>query len=143
MPAALGERFLVIEAERIQHRQILNREQHGIRIRRRVRVLVQRPGRQGDNIALAPFELLPVDDRRACAVDYIVDGAAGMAVRLGALAGPQQLNHAGHRRQHRAAGLGMTVFQQDAVESAAFMIAQRCERLRSLLPGVKQQRRRH
>ena len=129
VPVVLCQRFLVVEAEGAQHGQILDRKKDGIRVRRRVRVLVQRPGRQSDDVALAPFELLPVDDRRAVALDDIIHGAAGMAVRLGAFAGPQQLDHAGHRRQHRAAGLRMTVLQQDAVEGTALMVAQRCERL--------------
>ena len=34
MPAGLFEFFFVIETERLEHRQILNREQHGIRARR-------------------------------------------------------------------------------------------------------------
>ena len=55
-------------------------------------MLVQRPRRNRENIALAPIETLAVDDGRTFAPNDVVDRAAGMAVRLGMLAGAQELD---------------------------------------------------
>src|SRR4029077_18040663 len=100
-------------------------------------MLVQRPGRESDDIALAPDETLAVDDRRSLAFHHMINRAAGMPVRFSVLAGPQQLRAAGHRWQYRSAGLRMAVFQRNAIESAALMIAQRIERFPCFIPRVQ------
>src|SRR5215469_857774 len=101
-------------------------------------MLVERPRRESDDIALAPNETLAVDDRCALTLDDVIDRASGMPVRLGALARPQKLRAASHRRQYRAARLRVAVFQRDAVESTAFMIAQRIEGFPCFIPRIEQ-----
>ena len=101
-------------------------------------MLMQRPRRQCEDIALAPIETLSVDDREAGATYHVVHGAASMAMRPGVLAGSQLLNHTGHRRQYGAAGLRMSVFEQNAILSAAIMLAQSVQCFRRLCPGVEE-----
>ena len=86
---------------------------------------MQRPGRNSDDIPFAPVKPLPIDDRRSCPMHHVVNGAAGVTVRLGLLAGSQQLDPASHRRHHGAARLRVTIFECNAIERATVIFAQR------------------
>src|SRR4030095_10323142 len=142
MAAIFAEGLFVVEAQRLEHRRILDREEHGILAWRGVSMLMQRPRRQSDDVSFAPDEALPVDNRRAFPSNDVVDGAAGMAVRLRTFARAQHLRPTGHRRHNRAACLRMAVFEGDAVKGASLMFAQRAEGLPGAIPRAEQQRRR-
>src|SRR5689334_9979220 len=136
MTAVFFELFLIINAERLKYRQILNRKQHGICARRRICMLMQCPWRQRKDIALAPIETLSVDDTETGTTDHMVNRAAGMAMRLGVFTGPQQLNHARHRRQHWPAGLRMAILQQNTVLSRPLMLSQSVQCFGGLHPRI-------
>src|SRR5262245_30698919 len=103
---------------------------------------MQCPGRQSDDVAFSPDEALAIDNRRSFPSNDVVDGAAGMAVRLRVFARAEHLRPAGHCRHHRAARLRMAVFECNAVEGASFMVMERAERLPGAIPRVEKQRRR-
>src|SRR5688572_11335114 len=91
MSTVFFEFFLVIKSERGEHRQVLNRKQHGVRAFRSVSVLVQRPRRDGKDVAFPPIEPLAVDDGEAFTLRDVVDRAAGVPMRFGVLARSEQL----------------------------------------------------
>src|SRR5215470_10604545 len=97
-------------------------------------MLVQRPGRKRDDIALLPREAATVDDRLPDALDDVIDGAARLAMGLEPLTGTEHLNPAGHCREQRSTGLRMRVLEGDAVVLIAVGVAQGFERLPRLLP---------
>src|SRR5262245_18707712 len=102
---------------------------------------MQRPGRQSDDVAFSPDEALAIDNRRAFTSNDVVDGAAGMAVRLRMFTRAEHLRPACHRRHHRAARLWMAVFECNAVEGASFMVMECAERLPGAIPRIEKQRR--
>ena len=128
LPAVLLVFFFVKQSESVQHRRVLDREQHGVFHRGAISMFMRRPGRQRYDVAFAPIELFAIDDRRAFAFDDVVDRAAGVAMGFGVFVWPEHLRAARHRRHHRAAGLRVAVFQRDAVERAAVVMAQCSER---------------
>src|SRR5262249_28589325 len=109
------EGLLAIEAERLEYGPVLDGEQDGIVLRRDVGVLVQRPGREDEDVAPAPREAAAIDDRLASALDHVVHGAARVAMGPRALSRAEHLDPAGHRRQDRSARLRMRVFERDTV----------------------------
>src|SRR5690349_18553434 len=133
-PAVVGEVLFVIETERLEHRRVVDREEHRVFRRGSIRVLVQRPGGLRDDAAFAPFKALAVDDRLAFAFDDVINRAAGVAMCARALARTQHLNLARHRRHHGSAGLRVAIFEADAVIGTAFLIAHRLQRRARLLP---------
>jgi hypothetical protein len=68
----------------------------------------------------------------------VVDGAAGMAVRLRRFAGTQHLRPAAHGRHHRTARLGVAVFEGNAVKDASLVFPQSAKRLPGAIPRVEQ-----
>src|SRR5207249_5252989 len=140
MPAVLDERFLAVEAERLDHRTVVNREEDRIFLSG-IGVLVQRPRGQREDVALAPVVRLAVDDRAALSLRDAEHGAAGDPPRAQPLAGTDELHPAAEGRQHRAAGLRMRVFERHAFIRRAIAIAQGAQGLRGLLPGIEEERR--
>ena len=87
-------------------------------------------------MSLRPFEALAVDDRRAFALEHLVDRRAHVAVALGLQLWREQLQLAGERGEGRAASQGMGVGEQKAVGGVALDLP-RLQRLeRSLLEGI-------
>src|SRR5206468_12959644 len=80
--AVVPERLLAIEPERREHGPILNREQDRRVARRKIRVLVQGPRRQGDDVSLPPREPHAVDDRLTLALHPALHGPARLPMRL-------------------------------------------------------------
>src|SRR3546814_18686171 len=83
-------------------------------------MFVIHPRRHDEDVALLPVEALAVDDRMALSLGALIDEAAGLAVRLCALAGAQQLHRRADGRHagspggrvhiiHDAAVIGRTV----------------------------------
>src|SRR5690349_22869835 len=105
--------LLAIEAERLEHRAIADREEDRV-LRSGVRVGVLGPGRQRDDVALLPVEGLALDHAASLALHDVKHRAAGDAPGLELLALAQHLHAAGHGRHHRAAGLGIGVLEADA-----------------------------
>src|SRR3989441_984178 len=140
VPAVLGERFFSVEAERLDHRLVVDRKEDRI-LFSGIGVLVQRPRRKREDVALAPVVGLTVDDAAALSLRDAEDGAAGDPPGPQPLSDTDELHAAADRRQHRAAGLRMRVFERDSLERAAVTIAQRVQRLHRLLPGIDEERR--
>src|SRR4030095_11808163 len=94
-PARLGlSRFLAVEAERLDHRPVADREE--VRsLAAGVLVGVLRPARQRDDVALRPVEGLAVNDAAPLAAHYVEHGASRDAARLQLLALAQKLDAAG------------------------------------------------
>src|SRR5262245_20193157 len=101
-------------------------------------MLVQRPGRQSNDVAFTPDEAFPIDDRRPFALNDMVNGAACMAMRFCRFAWAKHLRPAGHRRHHWAAGLRMAIFECNAVEGTSLVIAERSQCVPRPIPRVKQ-----
>ncbi len=108
---------------------------------RDVGVLVQSPGRERDDVTLAPGEAAAIDDRLARALDHVVDGAAGVAMGSRALPRAEHLDPAGHGGQDGSSGPGVRVLERDAVVLVTRHAAQRRQRGRGRLPRVEQERR--
>src|SRR6267143_6083144 len=140
VPAVLGERFLAVEAERLDHRPVVDRKEDGVFLSG-VGVLVQRPRRKRQDVALAPVVGLAVDDGAALSLRDAEHGAAGDPPSPQPLAGTDELYPAAEGRQHRAAGLRMRVFERHAFIRRAIAIAQSAQRRRGLLPGIDEERR--
>ncbi len=96
-------------------REVMEGEQAGILLLRRVRVFVDRPRGNAEDVALFPVEALAVDDRVAFALRALIDEAAGMAMSLGPFARPQELYARADRLHHRAAGHRIDVLHHHAV----------------------------
>src|SRR6267143_6812837 len=64
VPAVLGKRFLAVEAERFDHRPVVDRKEDRILVSG-IGVLVQRPRGQREDVALAPVIRLAFDDGAA------------------------------------------------------------------------------
>src|SRR6267378_4113925 len=64
VPAVLGKRFLAVEAERLDHRTVVDRKENRILVSG-IGVLVQRPRGQREDVALAPVVRLAFDDGTA------------------------------------------------------------------------------
>src|SRR5262249_53621348 len=77
---ALPVGLLTIEAERLQDRRVLHREED--RLPFGARVLVPRPRRDDEEVALPPVEALAVDHARAVPLEHQIHGAPGVAVGL-------------------------------------------------------------
>src|SRR6185369_7934316 len=105
--------LLAVEAERLEHRAVADREEDCI-LRAGVRVRVACPGGQRDDVALLPVEGLAFDHAAAFALHDVEHRAARNAAGFQLLAPADHLHAAGHRRHHRAAGLRIGVFQRDA-----------------------------
>jgi hypothetical protein len=78
----VGEGLLGEDAQRVHNGKIVEGEQAGIVTIGQVGVLVDRPGRDDEDVVLVPVEPLAVDDREALALGDVVDEGAGVAVRL-------------------------------------------------------------
>src|SRR5712664_3729981 len=96
--SVLRELLLPVETQRLEHRSILDREEDRRVSRGKIGVLVQGPGRERDDVSPIPREARAVDDRLSAPLDDVVDGAAGVAVRLESRAGTEHLDPAPHRR---------------------------------------------
>src|SRR6267378_754079 len=112
--AVLDECFLSVEAERFKNKPVVDREEDRIFFSG-IGVLVQRPRGQREDVALAPVVRPAVDDRAALSLRDAEDGAAGNPPRPQPLAGTDELHAAAEGRQHRAAGLGVRVFERHAL----------------------------
>src|SRR2546428_2485457 len=97
VPAVLGERFLAVEAERLDHRPVVDRKEDRILVSG-IGVLVQRPRGQREDVALAPVVRLAFDDGTAPSLRDAKDGAAGDAARLQPLIRTDQLHPAADGR---------------------------------------------
>src|SRR5437667_12517186 len=86
VPAVLDERFLAVEAERLDHRPVVDREEDRV-LFSGIGVLVQRPRRQREDVAPAPVVRPAVDDRAALSLRDAEHGAAGDPPRAQPLAG--------------------------------------------------------
>src|SRR4030095_8096856 len=75
MAAVLARGLFVVEAQRLEHRRILDRDARGILAGRGVSLLMQRPRRQGDDVSFPPDEARPVDNLCAFSFDDVVDRA--------------------------------------------------------------------
>ena len=98
MATVLDERLFTVQAQRVEDRPVLDREQDRRVAGRHVGVLVQGPRGEHDDVTAAPREAAAVDDRLPGAANDVVHRAAGVPVRLRPLAGAEHLDPAGHRR---------------------------------------------
>src|SRR5258706_11171126 len=89
-------RLLAVEAERLEHRPVADREQDRV-LGAGVGMGVLRPRGQRDDVALLPVEGLAVDHGAALALHDVEHRAAGDAAGLELLALAQHLHAAGHR----------------------------------------------
>src|SRR5258706_10606180 len=89
-------RLLAVEAERLEHRPVADREQDRV-LGAGVGMGVLRPRGQRDDVALLPVEGLAVDHGAALALHDVEHRAAGDAAGLELLALSQHLHAAGHR----------------------------------------------
>src|SRR5580704_17406765 len=87
---------------------------------RPIGVLMPRPGRDTEDVALLPVEARPADDRMTASFGHLVNEATGMAVRLGSLSRTQQLHARAHGAHHMTAGHGIDIVEPDRVERRAF-----------------------
>ena len=84
-----------------------------------VDVLVEGPAGDAEGVLFFPLEDGVADAGVAPALDDVVDGAGGVPVGQGVLAGPEELDEAGHGGHRGAAGSGVGVLHDDAVVGAA------------------------
>jgi len=105
-------------------------------------MLVPRPEGHDERVAFLPMKFLAVDHRRACAAEGVIDARAGVAVRLGLLAGPEHLNPTGHGRQGWPAGGRVDEFERGAVVGIAGRFGQPLQRWIGVAPVIMQQGRR-
>ena len=112
--AALGAPAFAQKAERTEDWPVGVGEQH--RLAPLAGMLVRHPGRHGEGVPLLPGDVLAADDAVTAAFRHVVDGAGRVAVRLGVLALPQQLQKGGHGRHGGAAIQGVAVLDNDPVE---------------------------
>src|SRR5262245_27636709 len=82
---------------------------------------------------------LAVDRGCPGAAKRVIDAGAGVPVRLGLLAGAKQLNPAAQRRQGRATGRRVYIFQRDAVMGVSVATGPLLERRIGIAPAVMQQ----
>src|SRR3546814_1393777 len=78
-------------------------------------MFVIHPRRHDEDVALLPVEALAVDDRMALSLGALIDEAAGLAVRLCALAGAQQLHRRADGRHDGSPGGRVHIIHDDAV----------------------------
>src|SRR3546814_15324163 len=77
-------------------------------------MFVIHPRRHDEDVALLPVEALAVDDRMALSLGALIDEAAGLAVRLCALAGAQQLHRRADGRHDGSPGGTVHIIHDDA-----------------------------
>src|SRR5262245_12119205 len=106
---------------------------------RAVGVLVPRPQGHDESVTFLPMKRLAVDRGRAGAAKRVINAGAGVPVRLGSLAGAKQLNPAAQRRQGRATGGWVYIFQCDAVMGVSVAVGQALERWIGIVPAVMKQ----
>src|SRR5262245_37710760 len=116
VPVPLPVDLLAIEAEGLQDRGVLHREEDRFPVG--ARVLVPRPRRDDEEVALAPVEALAVDHARAVSLEDQVHGAPGVPVGLRPDPGPQELDPARDGRHQRPAGVRIDVLHRHVVEGA-------------------------
>src|SRR6266550_609718 len=113
--------LLADQVERLEHGPVAEPEKD--RLTAFGRVLVPRPRRHDERIALGPVEALPGDDAVPATLGHVIDGACGVAVRLRVLALADELQVRAHRRQRRTTRIRIDVLEHDAVERAAGVVA--------------------
>ena len=118
-------RFFSEQTQAFQHRPVGHGKNNRRFFVRSVFEMVPVPRRHEEAVMSAPGEIfagrffLP-DVCQSFALDDVIDGAAGVAVRRGALARRDHLHPAADGRHGRAAGERVSVFQQDAVVRITF-----------------------
>src|SRR6266540_5029441 len=108
-----------VEAERLEERHVLEREQDR-RLGAGVRVLVHGARRDREEIALAPVVGDAVDDRAPAPAHHVVDGARRLAVGTRANAGAQHLQIAPQRGDDRPARVRIAILHENVVERVGF-----------------------
>src|SRR5262249_21142994 len=96
-PSAMLGGLHAVEAERLEQRHVLEREEDR-RPRARIGVRVRGPRRHREEIALAPVVRDPVDDGASTAAHHVVDGARRFAMGAGVDARTQHLQVAAKGR---------------------------------------------
>src|SRR5438034_5481021 len=131
--------LLADEIECLEHWAVAEREQHCLATVGGM--LVPRPRRHDERVAFGPVEAFPADDAVPAALGHVIDGARGVAVRLGVLARADELQVRAHRRQRRTSGVRIDVLEHDPVERAAGVIAKSLQRGATVVPAVIEDRR--
>src|SRR6186713_1668721 len=80
MTSVVGIFLLAIQAERADHREVIEIEQTGILRSGPVRMLVPGPRGHAEDVALLPVEPLPVHDREALTLGHLIDRTARVTV---------------------------------------------------------------
>ena len=120
----LARSLLAVEAEGFQHRRVVHRKENRLLALRTIGMLMPVPERHDEGVAFFPMKRPAVDDRRAAAAIGMIQHRARVAVRLGALAGLQELKPAGQGRQRRPAGQRIDVLQRVAFVRMGFSAGQ-------------------
>jgi hypothetical protein len=120
-------------------RKVVDVEHHGFLGLRPVRVLVHGPGRDRKEIPRPPIKALLADFARAVAAYNIIDGAAGVTVRLEPDPRAQPLQHCANGRQGRASGRRILIFERGVVVRIRIEFRGLLQRLLGARPCIHQQ----
>src|SRR3990172_7895836 len=94
--------LLAVEAERLEHRRVLDREENGLALGGGVGVLVPRPRWDGEHIPRPPAEALAAEHAEPAPLEDHVHRARNVAMGAGVDARPEALDPTGERREHGA-----------------------------------------
>src|SRR3972149_1430897 len=93
--------LLAVEAERLEHRRVLDREENGLALGGGVGVLVPRPRWDGEHIPRPPAEALAAEHAEPAPLEDHVHRARHEAMGAGGDGRPEALNPPGERRGQR------------------------------------------